>query len=208
MPNKKHLWITILVFITILIVCRTAKINFLDNSVAGKIICSTENNDVFTLKYKTQYFLDIHTDIKVIDNSNKKNILEFKKEGELVKSQFITITNTSTLKSFIYDDIIVYKINDNNFKAVLLSSFNNKNTNFNISPQLISIAAELVKNHKWQYLYACAEFLVKANDLPTIELLTRIADGEITAEELLINSESNIKIKEIREYAQQILKLG
>ncbi|QOR34979.1 hypothetical protein IMX26_16190 [Clostridium sp. 'deep sea'] len=208
MPNKKHSCIIILVFIAILIGCRTAKINFLDNSVTGKIICSTENNDIFTLKYKTQYFLDIHTDIKVVDNSNKKTILEFKKEGELVKSQFITITNTSTLKSFIYDDIIVYKINDNNFKAVLLSSFNNKNTNFNTSPQLITIAAELVKTHKWQYLYACAEFLVKANHLPTIELLTRIADGVVTAEELLVNSESNIKTKEIREYAQQILKLG
>lgn len=161
-------------------------------------------DDEFRVTFETRNFPDLDTSVTVTDISGKEEITYFVVEGELPKSELITIADTPTIRSYQYYNQLIYRVDNSPFKGVAIDSI--AETEPKEFPELIKVTKVLVANKEWKWIKACGSFLIKAGDGDMKKTLARYATGRFSQEEIVINKNSEIAKESMKTFAKQALE--
>jgi hypothetical protein len=166
-------------------------------------IINTNLGDEFKVNFETRNFPDIDTNITVMDSEGKEEITHFVIDGELNKTEFKAILNTSQIRCYQYYEQLIFKVDNSQFKGVSIERIPQ------MKPTEISefdkVAKALVAKKEWIWVQNCGRYLLESGDKDMRNTIERYAKAQFTQEELDLNRNSKITKEQMVTFAKQIL---
>ncbi|TYQ16373.1 UNVERIFIED_CONTAM: hypothetical protein Cloal_2906 [Acetivibrio alkalicellulosi] len=150
---------------------------------------------------RDRYFIEVYH-----DQIKEKNYITKITKEENQTIDIISIYKSDNMNCYLLLDVLIYKDDkEDKFKRISTKSFTyiddvEEYSNF------IPVAKHLISNNEWKWVKVFGEFLVKAEDEYTIELLKRYSKGEFYPYELTDNEDSLYTKEEIQNYSKNVLK--
>jgi|LSQX01.2.fsa_nt_gb hypothetical protein len=165
----------------------------------------TSLGDKFLVQYTTTNFPDYQTDISIVDTTTEKKLGSIHIENDYIKPNVAIQVNSPSVRAYQFaESLLVYKVNNSQFKGVTIGFIEDENPEGN--PELIVISKDLVSKKEWKWIKACGGFLVKTGDNDIKRMLKRYANDQFTQEELELNKNSEVKKEDIIAFSKRVLE--
>ncbi len=206
--SKKSLIVAIivsaLIMITFLLIIKYNSENRMrDSNEIRQEKVVTDLGDKFILTFESRTFPDDDTAITIMDSEGKEQIAYIVVDGQLYKSQFISLLNSKQIRCYQFHSELIYSIN-NKFKSINLQIIDEVNPNE--QPDFVDVAKALVEKKEWKWIKVFSRFLLKSGDIDFVNLVKRYAIGQFNEEEISKNKDSEISRDEIQSFCIELLK--
>lgn len=207
--KKKFIIIFLIIMSLAIVIVGILLINYSfngwDNGTTSKRqeVINTNLGDEFKVNFETRNFPDLDTNIIVMNSEGKEEITHFVIDGELNKTEFKTILNTSQIRCYQYYEQLIFKVDNSQFKGVNIERI------AKMRPAEISefdkVAKALVAKKEWIWVQICGSYLLESGDKDMRSTIERYAKAQFTQEELDLNQNSKITKEQMVSFAKQIL---
>jgi len=185
------------------LICKSAFSDWSVDETKTEEIIKTDLGDVFLFKYEYSDFPDSQTIINISDKKKSTEIARIVIEDKPHKANLINLIDTSKIKCYEVYNMLIYSVNNDNFKYVDIDQINE------CSPaeyqSLVQTCKELVDGNEWKWVKACAKFLMNTGDSDIVNRLQNYANGQFTQEEIKTNKNSEITKEDIQSFSKQLL---
>ncbi len=176
--------------------------------IVNQISLTTEYGHKFIIIEKNinfpqdNYFIEVY-----YDELKEKNYITkiTKKENETI--DIINIYKSDNINCYLLLDVLIYKESkEDKFKRISTKTFPYIDDDVEEYSMFIPVAKNLIKTNEWKWVKTFSQFLIKAEDEYTIELLKRYSKGEFYPYELINNKDSGYTEEEIRNFSKNLLE--
>jgi len=199
--------VIILIFSAYLIMDNSMKGLFGESEIIGKKSLTTEYGDNFVIVEKSFHFPESEYDVEIYSEKIKKKnfITKVFKENKDQPINLISIYKSEDILcySVVGSEILYKQKGMETFKSIHISAFPNIKVDEYL--MFIPVAQKLMRENNWKWFKVFSEFMVKAKDDYTIELLQRYSKNEFSDDEIKRNKDSGYTKEEIQKFSSDIL---